>query len=306
MILKRNISGIVLLNKPLGMSSNKALQKVKRIFNAKKAGHTGSLDPLASGMLPICLGEATKFSGYLLSATKSYRVMSKLGQTSITGDEEGEKTKVTLPKINFDMVKNALQSFQGKSQQIPPMYSAIKHQGQPLYKLARKGKQIDREKRDIHIYSIHVSELKNDEIFFEVVCSKGTYIRTLVEDIGKKLNTGAYTKSLHRFGVGDFNENSMVTLDHLEGLSASELDGLILPMEIALSSMRSISVSDDEARALAFGQKTTCLTGKEGDIVKLIRGSGEFMGLGQLREEGVLAPKRLLQAYATGLSGNKL
>src|SRR5579862_9142002 len=215
--IKRQIHGILLLDKPLGMTSNAALQKVKRLFNAKKAGHTGSLDPLATGMLPICFGEATKFSQFLLESDKCYQVEAKLGVKTRTGDAEGEVIAVKpVMDLTCERLEAVLSQFVGQIQQIPPMYSALKIQGKPLYELARQGIEIPREARSVQIYRLQLIDFQAETLKFEVQCSKGTYVRTLVEDIGELLGCGAHVSALRRTVVLPYNEIKMYTLDALE------------------------------------------------------------------------------------------
>ena len=219
----RNISGVLLLDKPAGITSNAALQVVKRLFDANKAGHTGSLDPLATGMLPICLGEATKISGFLLSADKCYRAVCKLGVTTNSGDADGEVLQQRpVENINEARVREVLMNFMGDGKQIPPMHSAIKRQGVPLYKLAHQGIEVEREARDITIHSLDLVRLEGDELEIDVCCSKGTYIRTLAEDIGEELGCGAHISALRRTGVGALDNIEMHTLDSLTALAEQQ------------------------------------------------------------------------------------
>lgn len=230
--VRRIVDGILLLDKPIGISSNKALQKVKYLYNAKKAGHTGSLDPLASGMLPICLGRFTKIAGNLLNADKTYRVTFKLGAETNTGDLEGEiinQTEVT--QQHLDKVPETLEKFTGEIQQYPPMYSAIKHNGQPLYKLARKGIEVERKPRNVNIYYIKNNNLNSENSFsIDIKCSKGTYIRTLIADIGRDLGCYAVVTELRRLSIEGFENFPMVSLDDLEEHSNNyeELSNFIL------------------------------------------------------------------------------
>jgi len=212
--MKRNISGILLLDKPVGFTSNEALQTVKKIFSANKAGHTGSLDPNASGMLPICFGEATKFSQFLLEANKRYLVTGKLGETTASGDSECEIIEKRIVKdIGVKSFERILPKFRGKISQLPPMYSAIKHKGQPLYKLARQGIEIKRDSREINIYELQLLDFKNDLAEFDIYCSKGTYVRTLIVDIGEELGCGAHVVALRRLVVVPYQAEQMVSLN---------------------------------------------------------------------------------------------
>ncbi len=289
-----DISGIILLNKPVGISSNKALQKVKRIFSIKKAGHTGSLDPMASGMLPICCGEATKFSQFLLNAEKKYLAKIKLGENSTTGDTEGIKTKIfnLTSSLDHNLIKNVLNNFIGKIEQKPPMYSAIKYNGQPLYKLARQGIDIPRASRCVEIYSINILKYSMDILEIDVHCSKGTYIRTLAEDIGQYLGTGAYLSELHRTEVGHFKDN-MYLLHELENMSNMMSQNYILPIENALYGINSVEIDNVALKKIIFGQTVVIKNSTPEKIVKIMNCNYGFIGIGVVLEKGILSPKRL-------------
>ncbi len=297
----RDVNGILLLDKPAGMTSNAVLQRVKRLFYAKKAGHTGSLDPIATGLLPICLGEATKVSAYLLDANKGYQVTIKLGQKTTTGDIEGEVTESrpvpTLLKSELDQV---LSRFVGEIEQVPPMYSALKKNGQPLYKLARQGLEVERQARRINIYSIKLLGFKSDEIELEVVCSKGTYIRSLAEDIGEKLGCGAHVKILHRILTEPFDLAGAVSLAQLEQLradaSAEALDKFLLPIDSALKFWPGVSLNKDMANYLRHGQAVLVPKAPTEGLVKLYGSQHEFLGVGHILDDGRVAPKRLICA----------
>lgn len=264
----RTINGILLLDKPKGLSSNQALQRVKHVFQAKKAGHTGSLDPLATGMLPICLGEATKFSHFLLDADKAYQTTAKLGVETSTGDAEGEVVaKKPIPILTKEMIEAVLEKFTGDIIQIPPMYSALKHQGQPLYKLARKGISIEPKKRLVTIYSIQLSAFTEDTLSLEIRCSKGTYIRTLVEDIAKALNTVAHVQALRRLWVAPFVEHAQYNLVELmDNRSLAELDKLLLPMDEGLQSLPKLTLIESDAKKLQYGQTVVCHSHEGGNL----------------------------------------
>jgi tRNA pseudouridine55 synthase len=231
----RPINGVLLLDKPLGITSNAALQEVKRLFRAAKAGHTGSLDPLANGLLPICFGEATKMSAFLLDADKRYWVRVRLGVKTTTADAEGEVVEERpVPDLTAEQLEPVLQEFRGRISQLPPMYSAVKHQGRRLYELARQGKQVERTPRDITIYSLENRGIDGNYLTLEVHCSKGTYVRTLAEDIGMRLGCGAHVKELRRTQVGPLHDRDCVTLDCLReaaGESLASIDEFILPVE---------------------------------------------------------------------------
>ncbi|MEE8378768.1 MAG: tRNA pseudouridine(55) synthase TruB [Gammaproteobacteria bacterium] len=295
----RNISGVLLLDKPVGITSNAALQVVKRFYDANKAGHTGSLDPLATGMLPICLGEATKISGFLLSADKSYRAVCKLGITTNSGDADGEVLEVR-PVENIDeaRVREVLMNFMGEGKQIPPMHSAIKRQGVPLYKLAHQGIVVEREARDITMHSLDLVRLEGDELEIDVRCSKGTYIRTLAEDIGEELGCGAHISVLRRTAIGALDNIEMHTLDSLAALAEQEdkeaLDGLLLPTEAALPDWPEVQLSADASFYLCQGQAVFVPQLKDRGLVRLFGANKRFLGLGMVLDDGRVAPKRLL------------
>jgi tRNA pseudouridine55 synthase len=293
------VNGVLLLDKPTGITSNAALQIVKRLFNANKAGHTGSLDPLASGMLPICLGEATKISGFLLSADKEYRALCKLGVTTDSGDADGEVRETRpLGELSGAQVQEVLESFVGQSQQIPPMHSAIKRDGQPLYKLARQGVEVEREPRDITIHSLNLLRLEGDELEFDVRCSKGTYIRVLAEDIGEALGCGAHVAGLRRTGVGALGDYPMHTLESLQEIAETSgmaaLDELLVPMELTLPDWPEVRLSEDASFYLCQGQAVFVPQLKDRGWVRLYAGDKRFLGLGTVLDDGRVAPKRLL------------
>ena len=296
----RDISGIILLDKPKGVSSNEALQQVKAIFHAQKAGHTGSLDPLASGLLPICFGEATKFANYILTADKSYATECKLGMTTTTGDQEGDILETRpVPAINEKQITEVLESFLGESYQIPPMYSALKKDGQPLYKLAREGIEVDREPRRIWIESITLKSIDGDHLSYDVSCSKGTYIRTLSEDIGKKLGCGAYVTELRRFDLGVFDISESVTLEKLNALrdekAFAEMDDYIQPIEDALTDWPAVTLTEDSAFYVKQGQAVQVSKAPADGLVTLFDSSNQFMGIGEIQDDGKVKPSRMLK-----------
>jgi len=297
----RAVNGILLLDKPRGLSSNAALQRVKRLYSAIKAGHTGSLDPLATGMLPICLGEATKLSGFLLDADKRYRASIRLGVTTTTADAEGD----VLERRDTSMVTRALVDtvtgeFSGVIEQIPPMYSALKQAGQPLYKLARQGIEVTRRPRQVTIHELRVISLDGDLLEIDVQCSKGTYIRTLAEDIGARLGCGAHISALRRLGVGQFDVRRMVTLTQLEMLAASEsedrgaMDTLLLAPDQAVMHWPAIRLDDEVACCLRQGQAVQVATVPAQGWVRVYSAPALFLGIGHILDNGRLAPKRLL------------
>ena len=291
------LDGIVLIDKPLGLSSNAALQKTKRIFNARKAGHTGSLDPLATGVLPICFGEATKISAFLLDSDKRYTTTIQLGQTRSTGDMEGEVLETRpVPKLSTELIEEVLGSFRGDVAQIPPMHSALKHEGTPLYKLARKGISVERKVRHIKIHELLNLGFTEDTLTLDVHCSKGTYIRTLAQDIGEALGCGAHLIDLRRTEVAPFGEHSIYTLETLtEMASTGSLEGTLLPIDSAIPHWPSLDLSDEQAENLCMGRRVTHDNIPDSDSIRLYRSNGSFLGIGQLHESGLLAAKRLLR-----------
>lgn len=294
---RRDVRGILLLDKPVGMSSNAALQQVKRLYGARKAGHSGSLDPLASGMLPITLGEATKMAGFVLEADKQYWTRIKLGITTTTGDAEGEAVK-TCPvgPVDESRLRAVLEDFTGRIQQVPPMHSAIKRNGQPLYKLAHKGVEVERRPRQVKINHIRLLNHAADELELEISCSKGTYIRTLAEDIGNRLGCGGHVSSLRRLSIGPYRSDQMVTLEALTsaGEAPSTLDALLLPMESALLHWPSVCLSDEMAFFIRRGQPVVVSKAPKGDMVKLYSVRDRFLGIGRVMEDGRVAPRRLV------------
>lgn len=294
-----DIDGVFLLDKPTGITSNKALQQVKHLFKAKKAGHTGNLDPLASGVLPICFGEATKFAGYLLNADKSYNVTAKLGVTTDTGDADGKIIATTgVPTLEIEQLQQILQNFCGEIQQLPPMYSALKHQGQPLYKLARKGIEIEREIRLITIYKIELLNFHSEYINLNVHCSKGTYIRTLIEDIGKVLGCGAHVIELRRTQVGHYMIEDATTIEVLQEHLLDEqcmIDNLLLSVDSALTDWPEVIISDFAAVCLVKGQQIAAKNAPSYGLVRLkTEHNAKFLGLGESIGGGMIAPKRLI------------
>ena len=297
----RNVTGILLLDKPLGLTSNDALQRVKRLYRAAKAGHTGSLDPLATGLLPCCLGDSTKFSSFLLDADKRYRVRVRLGVTTTTADAEGEVVE-TRPVEGVDAarVRAVLSGFHGCIDQLPPMYSAVKHQGQRLYKLARQGVEVERQPRPIEIHALELLACDLPEIELEVHCSKGTYVRTLAEDIGRELGCGGHVVQLRRTGVGPYTESAMpfVTLDQVAELAAGEtpqgLDALLLPLDSALGHWPAVRLSADAAFYLGQGQAVLVPQAPTEGLVRLYDPSSVFVGVGCILDDGKVQPKRLV------------
>ncbi|MGB5259413.1 MAG: tRNA pseudouridine(55) synthase TruB [Gammaproteobacteria bacterium] len=295
----RRVNGILLLDKPVGLTSNAALQTVKKLYCARKAGHTGSLDPLATGLLPICFGEATKISGFLLDADKHYTVTCRFGIQTTTGDAEGEIIEERpLDGLDERQVAAALTGFSGEIEQIPPMYSALKHKGERLYKLAREGIEVVREPRQVRIHAIELLSFSSPSAQIRVHCSKGTYVRTLVEDIGEQLGCGAHVSALRRTGVGPFGADGMQTLAHLEATAAAgghhALDQLLLPIESGLVQWPGVNLSGDAAFYLRQGQPVLVPQAPTEGWVRLYQGESDFLGMGEILDDGRVAPRRLM------------
>lgn len=295
---RRPVSGVLLLDKPVGWTSNAALQAVKHLYQAAKAGHTGSLDPLASGLLPICLGEATKLSGFLLNADKGYRFTCRLGVTTTTGDAEGEVVAVRpVGPLSRESMEAALRRFVGTIRQIPPMYSALKHNGQPLYKLARKGMEVERAPREVTVRELHLLRLDDEEFECELRCSKGTYVRTLATDLGEILGCGAHVTALRRTVVEPYDAARMVTLESLrewaeQGLAV--LDTKLLPSDSAVTQWPAVRVGGDAAFYLRQGQPVLAPRAPSQGWVRLYQDEQRFFGIGEILDDGRVAPRRLL------------
>jgi len=296
----RDVNGIVLLDKPLGGSSNQLLQKVRWLYKASKGGHTGALDPLASGMLPLCLGEATKFSQFLLDAEKTYEVTATLGIRTTTSDADGDVVEEKPVSVSEEEVRNACLSFLGKSKQIPSMFSALKHEGKPLYYYARQGITIEREARDIEVYELDVLRIELPFVEMRIKCSKGTYIRSIVDDLGQNLGCGAYVTRLHRTEVADYPTDKMVPLNTLISIQEQlddgdfgALDALLIPMDTAVSRLPYITINDVQRSRFDNGQSVVGNSENAlevGAAYRVYHGddeSGLFLGVG----EGVLNPK---------------
>jgi len=294
----RDIDGILLLDKPAGITSNDALQIVKRMFNASKAGHTGSLDKPATGMLPLCFGEATKFTSYLLNADKHYRAQCHLGVMTTTGDADGEVT-LTRPvpgDLTAADINQVLKDFTGVISQVPPMHSALKHKGQRLYTLAYQGIEVERQPREVTIYSISLSDFAGDRFSIEVHCSKGTYIRTLVEDIGKQLGCGAHITGLQRTAVGPF-PSGMIGLDELARLSEQGVDALdacLQPIDAVIQDLPDIKLTSSVARYLVQGQPVIIPHAPTGGMLRIYDENGRFLGVAEVLDDGRIAPRRLV------------
>jgi tRNA pseudouridine55 synthase len=296
-VARRDVDGIVLLDKPEGISSNSALQRVRRAFCARKAGHTGSLDPLASGMLPVCLGQATKASGMLLDADKTYRFRLALGRSTSTGDREGETLGTApLPALDAASVGAAAAAFVGESTQIPPMFSALKHDGRRLYRLARAGIEVERPARPVRIERLVCLSYGPDWIDFEVTCSKGTYVRSLAEDVARALGTVGHVASLRRLGLGPFKDARTWTLEEIEGAAEdpARLDVMLLPVDEALPGMPAVQLGG-EAQAWILQGRPVAATGPGATRVRIYGVGGRFLGVGRMSAEGArLAPERIM------------
>jgi len=298
----RPIDGILVLDKPLGVSSNQALQTAKRLFFAAKAGHTGSLDPLATGVLPLCLGEATKFSQYLLDADKAYDSTFVLGVATDTGDAEGEVTaEADASTVNRSALDAAIVGFRGTIEQVPSMYSAIKHDGKPLYKLAREGKEVERKARQVTISRLEITDFRpgeKAEVDVSIECSKGTYVRSIAEDLGQALGVGAHVSALRRTAAGPFQLAHSVTLPTLEALKANdklaEMDRLLLPADAALSNLPLVKLSESGGFYLRQGQPVLVPNAPCDGMVRVALDSGEFLGIGEILDDGRVAPRRLI------------
>lgn len=292
-ISRRHISGVFLLNKPLGLSSNAALQKVRWLYRAQKAGHTGALDPLATGLLPICLGEATKFSHYLLDSTKRYQTTVRLGQTTTTGDVEGDILQErSVPVLNQELIEQTLEKLRGDIQQVPPMYSALKKEGRPLYELARKGIEIEREARPVTIYTLELLEFTENSITLDVTCSKGTYIRVLGEDIGEALGCGGHLTMLNRTQTGHFELIPSYTIEYLESLTEEQREALLFPVYAPVDHFLKIQVPEGREKYFCNGLESNIEHSAEAEVLVF---SGErCLGLAEITDKKRLVPKRIL------------
>ncbi|MEA3405083.1 MAG: tRNA pseudouridine(55) synthase TruB [Pseudomonadota bacterium] len=287
---RENVHGIVLLNKPVGDSSNGILQKVIRIFNAKKGGHTGALDPFATGLLPICLGEATKVSGLLLESDKRYTATLKLGEKSDTGDTEGEIIQtLPVPELTAEKIESVFEQFTGDILQVPPMYSALKHEGKPLYYYARKGIEIDRPARPITIKALNLISFSQEQLVFDVLCTKGTYVRTLGEDIAEALGTVGHLTALHRTQTGSLSGDDMITLDEIE----QQKQACLKPLDISLGHLQRIDLNAEQTQLIKYGQKLE-VPQPDTQLVRFYDDHGVFFAVGEWQaEKNLLKPKRV-------------
>jgi tRNA pseudouridine55 synthase len=291
----RDIHGVLLLDKPVGFSSNQAVQKVRWLFQARKAGHTGSLDPFATGMLPICLGEASKTAGFMLDASKTYIAEAFLGASTTTGDVEGDVClEKPVPELTPAAIEATFDRFRGDIEQVPPMYSALKHQGQPLYKLARAGQEVERKARTLTIHSLELLSWEAPTLIFRVHCSKGTYIRTLAEDIALELDSCAHLKALRRVDVEPFREQDMITLQELESRLESESpEEILLPVDQGLSNWTVINLDESGAERFQHGNPVQTDSGQIG-LVRVYGPNDKLLGIGELTEHELLKPKRIM------------
>lgn len=292
-IQRRPVSGVFLLNKPLGISSNAALQKVRWLYRAEKAGHTGALDPLASGLLPICLGEATKFSHYLLDSTKRYQTTIQLGHSTTTGDVEGEiLLQAEIPELDEERIRQVLAQFKGNIEQVPPMYSALKKEGRPLYELARKGIEIEREARPVSIYAIELLSFTAQSITLDITCSKGTYIRVLGEDIAQALGSYGHLTYLHRIKTGPFDLIPSYTIEYLESLNEAEREALLLPVYAPVDHFPKIQVPEGRSEYFSRGMESNIEHIAETQV--LVFDGEKCLGLAEITDKKRLVPKRVL------------
>ena len=294
---RQPIDGVLLLNKPVGITSNAALQKAKWLLNAKKGGHTGTLDPFADGLLPLCFGEATKFSGYLLDADKRYRAVMQLGVTTSTGDPEGDTLDTRAVNVSRDDILAVLPRFMGEIEQIPPMHSALKHQGRPLYEYARAGIEIDRPPRKVTIRALDLIECDSPRVVLDVQCTAGTYIRTLAQDIGAALGCGAHLTALTRTAAGGFNLNQAHTLTELEALEPSQRQTGLLPVDCLVAYLPALHLDETDVTAICQG-RSIADPGTHVGLMRLYTGANRFLGLAEA-EAGLLVSRRLIATHQT-------
>lgn len=292
--IKRAVSGVLLLDKPYGFSSNQALQKVKWLYQAQKAGHTGTLDPLATGVLPICLGEATKFAQHLTDENKTYVATVKFGVTTTTGDKEGDVVSQVDCEISRAQIEQVLPQFMGEITQVPPMYSALKVNGKPLYEYARDGVELERQPRQVTIYALRVLGCADNSAEIEVTCSKGTYIRTLGEDIGKALQAGAHLTALRRTATATYQIAHTVTIEALEQMTAEQRDALLLPVDTAITALPKILLQEDAAYYFKQGNPVWVSGSIPAGELRIYSEAGLFLGLGFQQRDGRIAPKRVV------------
>jgi len=292
--MKRKIDGVLLLDKPAGLSSNIALQKAKRLYRAEKAGHTGTLDPFATGLLPLCLGEATKFSQFLLNADKEYLAEVKLGVRTSSGDPEGEVIAQRPVNVSQADLLAALPRFMGEIEQVPPMYSALKHAGRPLYEYARKGIEIERKARQVTVHELVVESFSGDVCSLRVHCGKGFYVRALADELGEVLGCGAHLIGLRRTGVGPFRIEQAQSLEGLSELDEVQRDGRLLPADILAQALEQLQLDVEAAWQICHGQAIWLPRLSVGQQFRLYAPDGRFLGVGEVDQEGKVAPRRLV------------
>lgn len=292
--MKRKVDGVLLLDKPVGLTSNAALQKAKRLYRAEKAGHTGTLDPFATGLLPLCLGEATKFSQFLLDADKVYRARVKLGVRTCSGDPEGDVIATRAVQVTRSALARALERFMGEIEQVPPMHSALKHQGRPLYEYARQGVEIERKARRVMVHGLELEDFAGEECVLRVHCGKGFYVRALADDLGELLGCGAHLVGLRRLAVGRFSLDRAETLDGLAELEEPLRDARLLPADALIDDLPRLDLDLEGAWQLGHGQALWLPRLKVGCQHRAYGPDGRFLGVAQVNEDGKLAPKRLV------------
>lgn len=292
--IKRAVSGVLLLDKPYGFSSNQALQKVKWLYQAQKAGHTGTLDPLATGVLPICLGEATKFAQHLTDENKTYVATVKFGVTTTTGDKEGDIIHQVDCHVTRAEIEQVLPQFMGEITQVPPMYSALKVNGKPLYEYARDGVELERQPRQVTIYALRVLSCADNSAEIEVTCSKGTYIRTLGEDVGKALQAGAHLTALRRTATATYQIAHTVTIEALEQMTAEQRDALLLPVDTAITALPKVLLQEDAAYYFKQGNPVWVSGSIPAGELRIYSEAGLFLGVGFQQRDGRIAPKRVV------------
>ncbi len=296
--MRRRLDGVLLLDKPVGLGSNAALQAVKRLYQAEKAGHAGTLDPLASGLLPVLFGEATKFSQLALDADKEYLASARLGITTTTADAEGEILERRPVDVAEDAIEPVLAKFRGDIEQVPPMYSALKHEGRPLYALARQGRSVTRVARPVQIHELHLLRFDGEHLDLRVRCSKGTYIRTLIEDIGHGLGCGAHLSALRRTAAGAFHVQDAATLEELQAASAAQCERRLLPMERLLAGLPRVDLSGPQADRFCQGQAVALERSPGGRCSVYSAHGGLLLGVGEAGPQGELRPRRLVARLA--------
>jgi len=292
---RRRVDGVLLLDKPTGMTSNAALQKARWLFNAEKAGHTGTLDPLATGLLPLCFGEATKFAGELLDADKSYRATLRLGVTTDSADSDGSVLLTRPVEVDADKWRTAMADYRGEIDQVPPMHSALKRDGKPLYEYARQGIELPREARRITIYRLELVSFSGDDAVIDVDCSKGTYVRTLAADLGEALGCGAHLTALRRTRIGKLDLADAISLEQLEALDAADRDARLSPMDMLLADVPIASLNPFEVERVTHGQGIRW-EGVPGSRKRLYAPEGRFLGLAEQAADGWLNPRRMVVA----------